>query len=141
MQVTILAVQNSVDRANMGTATSSVTFFRTIGSSLGGAIFGTILLSRLSSHLAQNLPASAAQHVSTKAITTTGTSQIAHLPPVIQQDIFQAFVSSFHDMFLLGIPFALAAFVVALFLREAPLRATARDTAEGSALEPAPSSH
>jgi len=106
MQVTVLSVQNAVNPAQLGTATSSVTFFRTIGSSLGGAVFGTILLSRLNHHLVQALPAAATQH----------------LPPSIQQDILQAFVRSYHDMFLVGIPFALAAFVVALFLREQPLR-------------------
>ncbi|HET6863801.1 MAG TPA: MDR family MFS transporter [Candidatus Saccharimonadales bacterium] len=122
MQVTILAVQNALDRSMIGTATASVTFFRTIGSSLGGAIFGTVLLSRLGHHLAQALPAGAGQAVSAKAITTNGTAAITHLPAGLQNDIFQAFVRSFHDMFLIGIPFALAAFVAALFLREKPLR-------------------
>jgi len=125
MQVATLAVQNSVERSRLGVATSSTTFFRTIGSSLGGAIFGTILISRLTHHLNQALPASAAAHVSTKAITSGGTSQIAHLPAAVQHGILEAFVRSFHDMFLIGIPFALAAFLVALFLREQPLRSGA----------------
>ncbi|HEU5005150.1 MAG TPA: MDR family MFS transporter [Candidatus Saccharimonadales bacterium] len=122
MQVATLAVQNSVERSQMGTATSSTTFFRSIGSSLGGAIFGTVLISRLTHHLSQNLPAASASQISTQNITTGGTSQLAHLPPQVQHDVLQAFVSSFHDMFLIGIPFALAAFITALFLREAPLR-------------------
>ena len=121
MQVTILSVQNAVDRSQMGTATSSVTFFRTIGSSLGGAVFGTILLSRLTHHLAQALPPEAQRHITSNSITTNGTAAIHHLSPAIQNDILQAFVRSFHDMFLIGIPFALAAFVAALFLREKPL--------------------
>jgi EmrB/QacA subfamily drug resistance transporter len=132
MQVATLAVQNSVVRSQLGTATSSTTFFRSIGSSLGGAIFGTILVSRLTFHLSQGLPASAAQHISSSSITANGTAQIQHLPPALQHDILLAFIRSFHDMFLIGIPFALAAFVVALFLREAPLR-------EGSDL-PSPAS-
>ncbi len=122
MQVTVLSVQNAVDPGLMGTATSSVTFFRTIGSSLGGAVFGTVLLSRLNHHLAQALPAGGASHISTSSITTTGTAAIQHLPPPVQHDVLLAFASSFHDMFLIGIPFALAAFVSALFLRETPLR-------------------
>lgn len=122
MQVATLAVQNSAKPEQMGTATSSTTFFRSIGSSLGGAIFGTILISRLTSHLMEDLPAKALSHISTSQITSSGTSQIAHLPPALQHDIFMAFIGSFHDMFLIGIPFALGAFIVALFLREAPLR-------------------
>jgi hypothetical protein len=49
---------------------------------------------------------------------------VAHISPDVQQAVLQAYVSSFHDMFLLAIPFALAAFVVALTMREAPLRDT-----------------
>jgi len=130
MQVATLAVQNSVDRSHLGTATSSTTFFRTIGSSLGGAIFGTILISRLTHHLHQVLPAASASPAAIAKITATGTSQLQHLSPVVQHQILQSFVRSFHDMFLIGIPFALAAFVVALFLREAPLRDSTRDIAE-----------
>lgn len=125
MQVATLAVQNSVERSRLGTATSSTTFFRTIGSSLGGAIFGTILISRLTHHLNQTLPASAAGQISTRAITSGGTSQISHLSSSVQHGILESFVRSFHDMFLIGIPFALAAFIVALFLREQPLRGSA----------------
>jgi len=122
MQVTVLAVQNSVHGSLMGTATSSTTFFRTIGSSLGGAIFGTLLISRLTHYLTQSMPTSATQHISTDSITANGTAAIGKLSPAIQHDILQSFVRSFHDMFMLGIPFALAAFVVSLFLREMPLR-------------------
>ncbi len=126
MQVTTLAVQNSVDRSQMGTATASTTFFRSLGSSLGGAIFGTVLISRLNHHLAQDLPASAAgsSQLSSSSISANGTAAIQHLPAALQHDILTAFASSFHDMFLIGIPFAAAAFAVALFLREAPLRAS-----------------
>jgi len=122
MQVATLAVQNSVRREQLGTATSSTTFFRSIGSSLGGAVFGTILISRLTHRLHETLPANASSHLSASSISANGTAGLQHAPLAIRHDILQAFASSFHDMFLIGIPFALAAFVVALFLREAPLR-------------------
>jgi len=122
MQVATLAVQNSVHRSMLGTATGATTFFRSIGSSLGGAIFGTILLSRLNHYLASSLPVSATRQVSIHSIVTTGTAHAQALPPSVQHSILNSFVHSFHDMFLLGIPFALGAFVVALFLHEAPLR-------------------
>ena len=122
MQVATLAVQNSVQRSQLGTATSSTTFFRSIGSSLGGAIFGTVLISRLTHHLQQALPQSGGVHLSASSIAANGTSQLASLPASVRYDILEAFIRSFHDMFLIGIPFAVAAFVVALFLRETPLR-------------------
>lgn len=123
MQVMTLAVQNSVDRKDLGTATSVVIFFRTIGSALGAAIFGAVLTSRLNYHLTQT---SAAGSDLTFTASNLSTSQavLDALPPALQQGIIDAFSLSFQDIFLFGIPFALAAFVAALFLREAPLRKT-----------------
>jgi Na+/H+ antiporter NhaC len=46
------------------------------------------------------------------------------LPPPVAHDVLVAFSQSFHDMFLLTIPFALLAFVAALFLKEVPLRSS-----------------
>lgn len=120
MQVATLAVQNSVKRADLGTATSSTTFFRSMGSSLGGAIFGTILISRLTHYLTPVL--SKLPDISVSSITEGGTAQLHTLPTHLQSEILGAYVNAFQDMFLIGIPFALAAFVVALFLREAPLK-------------------
>ena len=116
MQVSTLAVQNSTSRANLGSATSTVTFFRNIGGSLGGAIFGSILVARLTHYVGDAIPG--ASHTNEAAIT----SGIANLPPELKQTVLNAYISAFHDMFLVAIPFALAAFVVALFLREAPLK-------------------
>jgi EmrB/QacA subfamily drug resistance transporter len=133
MQVPTLAVQNAVPRSELGTATATTTFFRSMGSALGGAIFGTILTSRLNHHLHQLLPS--ANPTLVKDSVQAGTRQLSAAPAYIQHDILAAFVSSFHDMFLLAIPVALATFVAALFLRETPLRNTTRDMAEGEGLE------
>jgi EmrB/QacA subfamily drug resistance transporter len=122
MQVATLAVQNSTSPDKLGVATSTVTFFRSIGGSLGGAIFGTVLVSHLTSHIRENLP-QLGSGVNDIANTAKATG-VAHISPDVQQAVLQAYVSSFHDMFLLAIPFALAAFVVALTMREAPLRDT-----------------
>jgi MFS family permease len=47
MQTIVIALQNSVDFKDMGVATSSNTFFRSLGSVFGTAIFGTILTNRV----------------------------------------------------------------------------------------------
>ncbi len=133
MPVLTLAVQNSVDRKHLGTATSSVTFFRSIGSSLGAAIFGAVLANRLVHHLAEQLPPTIAARAAQGLHNSS--ASLATLPPAQAHQVLTAFAASFHDVFLLGIPFAAAAFVVALLLREAPLRAGARGEAEGEGLE------
>jgi EmrB/QacA subfamily drug resistance transporter len=121
-QVPTLAVQNSTDRENLGTATSTVSFFRSIGSALGGAIFGTILISRLTHHLHEALPGAAGAKIT--GGLSGGLDQLARLPEGLRHSVLTAYVQSFRDMFLLAIPFVVVAFLVALKLREAPLRDT-----------------
>ncbi len=123
MQVPNLAVQNSAKPSEMGTATSTVIFFRSIGSSFGGAIFGNILINRFAHHLQEAIPQAGS------VASTALSSGVANIPAAIKPQVLGAYVQSFHDMFLLAIPFALAAFVVALFLKEAPLRGSTKDYA------------
>ena len=59
MQVVVTAVQNSVERKHMGVATASVAFFRSMGGAIGTALFGAILNTRLTHHLAEVVPAQA----------------------------------------------------------------------------------
>jgi EmrB/QacA subfamily drug resistance transporter len=132
MPVLTLAVQNGVDRKDLGTATSSVTFFRSIGSSLGAAVFGAILTSRLAYHLSQTIPGGGgeiAHNLSSSA------ASIQHLPASVQTDIFTSFAAAFSDVFIVGIPFAVLALIVSLFLKEAPLRDNARQEAAGEGLQ------
>jgi EmrB/QacA subfamily drug resistance transporter len=134
MQIMTLAVQNAVDRRELGTATSVATFFRSLGGSFGGAIFGTVLINRLATHLSELLPqgSKAASSINIGSIQS-GVSSNSNLSPQVAHAVLEAFARSFHDMFLLAIPFALLAFVVAFFLREAPLSNTRE--AEPLALE------
>jgi len=136
MQVMTLAVQNSVERRDLGTATSIATFFRSMGSSFGTAVFGAILTARLSVYLARLLPAQYSGKITGNNLQA-GASQLHHMDAHVVHAILESFVRAFHDVFLWAIPCALLAFIAALFLREAPLRETTRDMAEGEALEPA----
>ncbi len=130
MQIMTLAIQNAVPRTELGTATSSATFFRSLGSSFGGAIFGTILTSRLTYHLTQTLPHGSAAVPGLSVHAIQSGAGLQHLPPNVTHTVLQSFVLSFQEMFLLAIPFALLACVVALFLRESPLRETHEPAAE-----------
>ena len=127
MQVMTLAVQNSVDRKDLGTATSVVIFSRTIGSSLGAAIFGAILTSRLTFHLQQAATGAGNLHLTAQSLSASP-KILRALPPAVHQNVLEAFARSFHDVFLFGIPFAVAAFLVSLALRETPLKTTTRNS-------------
>jgi MFS family permease len=121
MPVMTLAVQNAVERRHLGTGTSSVTFFRSIGASLGAAIFGSILGNRLAHHLLASFGpqgkqiADGLQH---------SASSLKQLPPSSVHQALTAFAQSFHDVFLYALPFAIVAFLIALSLKEAPLRSS-----------------
>ena len=132
MQVPTLAVQNSVPFEQMGAGTSTATFARSIGSSFGGAVFGTILITRLNLHLHTLLP-----HLKSGVINSNslagGTASLAQIPIYIQHDVLDAFVMSFHDMFLYALPIALLTLIFTFFLKEAPLKNTAKDYAQGEA--------
>lgn len=127
MQVMTVAVQNAVDRKDLGTATSVIIYFRTIGSALGAAIFGAILTSRLAFHLqAENVELASQKF--TSGNLNSAAEAISTASPAVQQSITQAFAFSFQDIFLYAVPFAVVAFLVALMLREIPLRQTNSST-------------
>jgi EmrB/QacA subfamily drug resistance transporter len=121
MQVIVLAMQNSVDPRDMGVATSSATFFRSLGGTFGTALFGTILTNRLASELAQRLPAAALHGVNTSQLT--GSPQvIAALPPAIREPVISSFVAALSTVFESAVPVVLLAFALTWFLQEIKLR-------------------
>ncbi len=123
MQVMTLAVQNSIDVKHMGTATGLVTFFRSFGSSIGTAVFGVILISRLSYHLSKLLPAQVVDKVKGSVLSGFSGSNI-HVSSSILVPISNAFSMAFHDVFISALPFVGVAFVLAIILKETPLRNT-----------------
>ena len=125
MQVLVTVVQNAVDRRDMGVATSSVTFFRQMGGSFGTALFGAVLASRLSVHIADALkhaPAAVAAKAGHMGDVTNNVQAIKSLREPLHGLITGAFASSLHDTFLSAVPLVAVAFVVSLFLKEKPLR-------------------
>ena len=119
MQVVVTAVQNSVDRKHMGTATASVTFFRSMGGAIGTALFGAILNTRLGHHLEQIVPAAAAGQLG--ATSVNDVTAIQGLAEPVRTWVLTAFTAAMDDVFLIAVPFMAVAFVLALTMREKPL--------------------
>ncbi len=139
LQVLVIAVQNSADYADLGTATSSVTFFRTIGGSFGVAIFGSIFSNRLVSELAASLHGAPLPPGFSPATAQANPEALKKLPAALRILVLHAYTLSFHTVFLAAVPVAAAAFVLTWFLREVPLRTTsgAPDLGEGLGAGPA----
>jgi EmrB/QacA subfamily drug resistance transporter len=133
MQVLVLVVQNDAQPQEIGVATSTATFFRSVGGAFGVAIFGTIFATRLSHRLA-HLPASVTARLGSGVHLNP--EQAKHLPPRVHADFLQAFAHSLHGVFLFGMALAVAPFVLSWFLREVPLRTTMARAAEEAPPEP-----
>ncbi|MFI0933706.1 MDR family MFS transporter [Streptomyces sp. NPDC021019] len=139
MQVLTIAVQNTVDYEDLGTATSGVTFFRTLGSAFGTAVFGTIYANALKPNLTDGVARAVAAGGDPAVLAGASQSpQALHALPAAQSEpLALAYADTLHTVFLWTVPVALIGFVVALFLKEVKLRDSARlgstDMGEGFA--------
>lgn len=125
MQVLVVIVQSTADFEDLGVATSGVTFFRTIGSSFGAAVFGSLFASFLNGRLDTAL---AAAGVSAEAVSSP--AALHRQSAAVAAPIVQAYSESLSQVFLCGAPVAATGFVLALFLREVPLREICNSTVD-----------
>ena len=130
MQTIVIALQNSVEMRDMGVATSSNTFFRSLGAVFGTALFGSILTNRLAHYmqsgfaeLAKSNPDAIANFDQSKLEALTNNSAlIKTLPTEVQNTVLQAFVNSFHVVFVSAAPVTAMGIFLALMLKEVRLR-------------------
>lgn len=117
MPVLVLAVQNSVRPADLGTATSANNYFRQIGGSVGAAVFGTLFAGRLADALEVRLP-SGAGLPDPESITP----QLVHaMDPVLRDSYIQAYADAMPRIFLYLVPVLVLGLFFAFFLKEKPL--------------------
>ncbi|MFD3517156.1 MDR family MFS transporter [Streptomyces sp. NPDC058657] len=131
MQVLTIAVQNTVDYTDLGTATSGVTFFRTLGSSFGAAVFGTIYANSLKPNLETGVGAALrlappGTDPATLAKAAQNPQSLHQLPPAQVAPIAQAYADTLSNVFLWTVPVAVLGFLVSLFLKQVELRDSAR---------------
>lgn len=129
MQTLVIAVQNALPPREMGVATSSVTFFRSMGGTLGAAVALAVLFSSVIGHikdraLSAGLPRAAVDRFS-GAGSLNDTSRIGTLPASIRRIVLEGFADAMDTTFLTVAVIMALGFVLALFIREVPLRDTA----------------
>src|SRR6476661_5463754 len=132
MQILTLIVQNTAEYRDLGTATSGVTFFRTLGGSFGAAVLGSIY----SNQLETSLPAAVASTPGFPPKAATNPETLWSLPVDLRTPIVEVYGTALHNVFLYAVPVALLALVVAFFLPQVTLRGTegAGGTGEGFAI-------
>jgi EmrB/QacA subfamily drug resistance transporter len=113
----VIATQNAVEPANLGIATATIQFFRSMGGSIAVAALGTLLANRLASELSARLGA-AASRVDTDRLL----SGAAGSPSGVSGGVESALADALHAVFLAAVPLGLLALVLAFALKELPLR-------------------
>ncbi len=122
MQNLVLAVQNNTAHADMGAASSVVTFFRSMGGSVGVSALGALL-----SHQVAGTVSAGLARLGIPADATGDSHSIpdlSALPAPVRQLFEHAFGSATGHLFLVAVPFAVVALGCLLFIREVPLRET-----------------
>ncbi|WP_369031311.1 MULTISPECIES: MFS transporter [Streptomyces] len=119
MPVLVLAVQNSVRPADLGTATSANNYFRQIGGSVGAAVFGTLFANRLAESLEKSLPTRAGARLPDPDSITP---PLVHaLPPALRDSYIRAYADAMPRIFLYLVPVLVLGLLIAFFLKEKPL--------------------
>ncbi|MGC0427192.1 EmrB/QacA subfamily drug resistance transporter [Streptomyces sp. SAI-195] len=124
MQNLVLCTQNQVDPSDLGAASSTVTFFRSLGGAVGVSVLGSVMSTRIS-HYASDTIGSLSPQEQAAAAKASGSGAIPDmdlLPPGIREWLESAYGHGIADIFLIVAPIALLAFLVTLFIKEVPLR-------------------
>lgn len=131
MMTIVTPVQNAIEFRDMGVATSTITFLRSLGGAIGVALFGAIMNSRLVTYLSEEL-GSQVSALSGGEINTNDVQAIQTLPEPVRTEVLTAYTHAITDIYLLSIPIIVVALIVVLFLKEIPLRTRMPEVANAS---------
>ncbi|MBK1783082.1 MFS transporter [Prauserella cavernicola] len=116
MQNLVLVAQNTVGMRDIGSATATVTFFRTLGGSAGVSALGAVLASEVSGGNASG---------------GGGSLDLASLPPAVREAVRAAYGDGTGTIFFIAAIVAVVTVLAVLFIKETPLRDTL-DVTDGS---------
>ena len=143
MSLFTIVVQNAFPYRQLGEVTASLTFFRSIGSTMGVAVMGTIMTNEFQNALQSNIPAILKRLVSADRLAQLENPQLLLAPDVVAKIqhsfaalgpqgliIFKQLIEAIQkslstaitDVFFLGFILMVLGFISVLFLREIPLR-------------------
>ncbi|WP_232236166.1 MFS transporter [Nocardia sp. BMG51109] len=131
MQNLVLCAQNQVAPEDLGSASSLVAFFRSLGGAVGVSALGAVMASQVSDHIASGLARLGPD--AAKALGSgsgSGIPDMATLPGPVRTVVEEAYGHGIADIFLYSAPIAFVAFLLTLFIKEVALRTTSGPAAE-----------
>jgi hypothetical protein len=136
MQNLVLAVQNTVKATDIGTASASVAFFRSVGGAIGVSVLGAVLGSRVTQLASEGL---AAANIPVQGGGAGASMDLVDLPEPVRDIMRAAYGDATAQIFLISAVIGVVALVAVLFIKEKPLRRTVDirpEAGNGAAAEP-----
>ncbi|WP_443075848.1 MDR family MFS transporter [Streptomyces sp. TRM 70351] len=122
MQNLVLATQNQVSVADLGTASSTVTFFRSLGGAVGVSVMGAVLSERITRYMADGMARAGISHGGPTGGGGSAIPDLDALPGPVRAVVESAYGHGIADVYLYATPVAAVALVLVLCVREVPLK-------------------
>ena len=140
LQTYTLVVQNATSREDLGVATSATQLSRSLGATLGTAVFGTIMTNGMRTEIPKHLPPQALQGPQAAKLSDGGgvgavldPNTLGQLPDAVSNGIREGLAAAMHPVFVAGLPILAVALVATLFIKALPLRTVAFADTESDA--------
>ncbi|MCE7551624.1 MDR family MFS transporter, partial [Streptomyces thermodiastaticus] len=140
MQNLVLCTQNQVDPKDLGAASSTVTFFRSLGGAVGVSALGAVMANRITHYVKDGLADLGPKYAQLASGSDAGSSSLpdlSSLPAPLRVVMKSAYGHGIADIFLIASALAAVAFLITLFIKEVPLR-TQGALAQAASSESAP---
>jgi EmrB/QacA subfamily drug resistance transporter len=144
LQTYTLVVQNATSRGDLGVATSTTQLSRSLGATVGTAVFGTIMTNGMRTEIPKHLPAQALRGPQAAELSdgsgvgaVLDPNTLGQLPDAVATGIREGLAAAMHPVFVAGLPIIAIALVATLFIKELPLRTVAFAEMEREAPAPA----
>ncbi|MQY13796.1 Multidrug resistance protein 3 [Streptomyces sp. RB5] len=118
MQNLVLATQNQVAPEDLGSASSTVAFFRSLGGAVGVSVLGAVLSTHISTYLTEGLT-----RLGIKPPGGDGSQipNLSELPEPVRVVVESAYGHGVADIFAYAAPIAAVALILVIFIKEVAL--------------------
>ncbi|MEK6441255.1 MFS transporter [Pseudonocardia sp. T1-2H] len=138
MQNLVLAVQNTVSIRDLGAASSTVGFFRSLGGTIGVSVLGAVLATHVANLTTKGLTDAGVPTAGSAASGEVGIGSLNQLPPLIAGIVRASYGDGTARIFLIAAFLSVITLVAVLFIKEVPLRTASGLEQQAGAAGPAP---